>query len=168
MWNCYLETKEKVSSFNGNTLCFTVKAAVSIRMNTHTVKYCLDTSYMSIKLSFLFTCCKVKTLGYNKFYCSQGSFKQWQNTPIVKTNVFIEQLVTKHFTVIKLHEVIYFIRVCVKMLHHTVMTCELTIRQYIVLCFFMNVCFLFLFISVDTQLHKSHYKPSLPDRVETY
>jgi len=86
----------------------------------HTVKYCLDILHISIKLSLLFTCCKVKTLGYNKFNYSKGSFKQWQNTTTVKTNVFIEQLVNKHFCGIKLCKVLYFIRAYVKMLHHTV------------------------------------------------
>lgn len=135
MWNCYLETKEKMPCFNGNTLYFMAKTSVSIWMNTHCKIHCLETLHISIKLSFLFTCCKVKTLGYNMFYCSKGSFKQWQNTTIVKTNVFIEQLVNKHFCGIKLYEVIYFIRDCVKMLHHTVMTHELIISEYIVLCF---------------------------------
>jgi hypothetical protein len=70
------------------------------------VKYCLDTLHISIKLSFLFTCFKVKTLGYNMFYCSTDSFKKWQNATIVKSNVFIEQLVNKHFWGIKLCELI--------------------------------------------------------------
>jgi hypothetical protein len=132
MWHCYSEIKERVLCFNDNTPRFMVKTSVSIWMN---VKYCLDTLHISIKLFFLFTCCKVKTLGYNMFYCSTDSFKKWQNATIVKSNVFIEQLVNKHFWGIKLYEVIDFIRVGLKMLHHTVMTHELIIQQYIVLCY---------------------------------
>lgn len=135
---------------------------------THNVKYCLDTLHISIKLSFLFTCCKVKTLGYNNINCSKGSFKQWQNTTIVKTSVFIEQLVNKHFCGNKLCKILYFIKVHVKTLHRTVM------KQLNNSTVDSTYCFVFyegMFSPFNFWWHKfykPHYKPSLPDRAETY
>jgi hypothetical protein len=137
---------------------------VSIWMNTHCKILFRYITYFN-KLSFLFTCCKVKTLGYNKFNCSKGSFKQWQNTTIVKTNVFIEQLVNKHSCGIKLCKVLYFIRVYVKMLHRTVMTRLYNSTVHSASILWRQVFFHFIF--VGTKLYKPHYKPSLPDRAET-
>lgn len=108
---------------------------------THTVKYCLDTLHISIKLSFLFTCCKVNTQGYNKFNCSKGSFKQWQNTTIIKTNVFIEQKWINIFVALYYVKYSYFIRLYVKMLHHKVMT-RLNNSTVHSALFFMKACFL--------------------------